>query len=137
MKSLFEMPMELSAKVLDMRMQRQNIVMSNLANIKTPQYKARRVEFEEELQSALGLDGKGRVTTTNPHHLPGAFDSDSFSAKAISDLKPRVIHGEDAVDLDKEMAVMAKNTLSYNALTTVLQKSFEGVKNIIADGGRS
>ena len=48
----------------------------------------------------------------------------------------RVIHGDDNVDLDKEMAVMAKNTLRYNTLTTVLKKSFDGLRDVINDGGR-
>ncbi len=95
------------------------------------------MEFEAELQAALGRDGKGKVTTTDAQHMPATFDAQTFTAKTASALKPRVILGEDSVDLDKEMAIMAKNTLGYNALTTVVQKSFEGMKNIISDGGRS
>ncbi len=136
MKSLFSSHIHLQAKVLDMRLERQNVVAGNLANIKTPGYKARRLEFEDDLQRALGLDARGKMARTNDKHLPGKFDSKHFSADFIKDLKPRVVQGEDAVDLDKEMTTMAKNTLLYNTLITTLQKNFEGLKTAITEGGR-
>ena len=89
----------------------------------------------ERERTAARLDGPEAVPLFAGFMM--AAIASGKSAKAASNLKPRVIHGEDAVNMDKEMAIMAKNTLSYNALTTVLQKGFEGVKNVIADGGRS
>ncbi|SDB12223.1 flagellar basal-body rod protein FlgB [Desulfonatronum thiosulfatophilum] len=136
MKSLFGSHIHLQAKVLDMRLERQNVVAGNLANIKTPGYKARSLEFEEDLQRALGLDARGKMTRTNASHMPAEFDAKNFSADFIKDLKPRVTQGEDAVDLDKEMTTMAKNTLLYNTLITTLQKNFEGLKTVITEGGR-
>lgn len=136
MKSLFGSHIQLQGKVLDMRLERQNVVAGNLANIKTPGYRARRLEFEEDLQRALGLDAPGGMTRTNPGHLPAKFDARTFSAEFIKDLQPRVVQGEDSVDLDKEMTTMAKNTLLYNTLITTLQKNFEGLKNVITEGGR-
>ncbi len=136
MKSLFGRHIHLQAKVLDMRLERQNVVAGNLANIKTPGYKARRLEFEEDLQAALGLASQGKMTRTNPNHLPAKFDPNSFSADFIKNMRPRVVQGEDAVDLDKEMTAMAKNTLLYNTVVTTLHKNFEGLKTIISEGGR-
>ncbi|WP_045219203.1 flagellar basal body rod protein FlgB [Desulfonatronum thioautotrophicum] len=136
MKGLFGAHIHLQGKVLDMRLERQNVVAGNLANIKTPGYKARRLEFEEDLQRALGLDARGKMTRTATGHLPAEFDVNTFSADFIKDLKPRVVQGEDAVDLDKEMTTMAKNTLLYNTLITTLQKNFEGLKTVITEGGR-
>lgn len=134
MKSLFSSHVELSAKVIDMQLKRQNVVMSNLANIKTPNYKARTLEFEEDLQKALNLDARGKMTRTSGTHMPSVFDPDNFGPTWEKAFKPRVVHGEDQVDLDKEMAKMAKNTMQYNTLTTVLKRNFEGLKRIIQDG---
>ncbi|RQD67540.1 MAG: flagellar basal body rod protein FlgB [Desulfonatronovibrio sp. MSAO_Bac4] len=136
MKSLFGTHIHVTSKVLDMRLERQNVVSSNLANVTTPGYKARRVEFEEALQSALGLDGKGTVSRTDKMHIPAKFDPKSFGADFIKSIEPRVYQGEDSVDLDKEMAVMAKNTLMYNALAQIQHKNFEGIKTVITEGGR-
>ncbi len=136
MKPLFGPHIQVTSRVLDMRLERQNVVSSNLANIKTPGYKARRVEFEERLQAALDLDGKGKVARTDQRHLPAVFDSKSFGADFFKSIEPRVYQGEDAVDLDKEMSIMAQNTLMYNALSQVMHKNFEGLKSAITEGGR-
>lgn len=136
MKSLFGDYIHVTSRVLDMRLERQNVVASNLANIKTPGYKARRVEFEDKLQSALSIDGKGTMTRTDNNHMPAAFDPRRFGSNFFKSIEPRVYQGEDAVDLDKEMSIMAKNTLMYNALSQIQHKNFEGLKSAITEGGR-
>lgn len=136
MKSLFSTHVNLTGKVLDMRLKRQNVVMSNLANITTPEYKAKRLEFEEDLQAALNLDARGKVSRTSGRHMPSTFSPDSFGPDLDIGFKHRIIHGEDNVDLDKEMTTMAKNTMMYNALVTVLRKNFEGLQTILTEGGK-
>lgn len=134
MKSLFPSHIDLTAKVMDLRLQRQNIVSANLANINTPGYKARRLEFEQDLQAAL--DDSGTLAKTHPKHLPNAFAAESFAGNLTKEFEPRVVQGVDNVDLDTEMATMAKNNLLYNALATVIHKSFTGMKQTIQDGGK-
>ena len=136
MKGMFENYVGLTGKVLDLRLQRQNLVASNIANINTPGYKEKSLEFEGELQKALGLDAKGNMTKTSKMHIPTAFDAGTFNGKFLSNFEPRVVHGENAVDMDKEMVTMAKNTLQYNALTQVISKSFEGMNKVIQSGAR-
>ncbi|MCK9240721.1 flagellar basal body rod protein FlgB [Desulfocurvus sp.] len=136
MKSLFDSNVHLTGKVLDLRLQRQNVVMSNLANITTPNYKARRLEFEADLQAALNRDARGKITRTDEKHMPTVFAADGFRGDLVKGFKHRIIHGEDNVDLDKEMSVMAKNTLMYNALGTVLQKQFDGLATVITEGAK-
>lgn len=133
MKSLFNSQIGLVSRVMNMQLQRQNVIHSNLANIETPNYKPRELTFEDELQSALGLDMKGRMSTTSSGHMPAAFNPDNFGPEWEKQFKPRQIHGEDRVNMDKEMAKHAKNQLQYNALTQVLTKQFEGLSTIIQD----
>lgn len=137
MKNLIEPHVNLVGKVMNMQLQRQNVVMSNVANVKTPGYKARVLEFEEDLQSALNLDSRGKISRTHESHIPGGFDVDSFDARWDTELKPRIVHGEDRVNLDKEMATMAKTSLHYNALATVMKSNFDGLKQIITEGAKS
>ena len=136
MKSLFPDHLDLTAKVMDFQLQRQNIVSANLANINTPGYKARRLEFEKDLQAALGLAEGGAMAKTHPDHFPAAFSPEQTEASVTKSLTHRVIQGVDNVDLDTEMAAMAKNNLLYSTLTTVMQKNFAGMKQIIQDGGK-
>jgi flagellar basal-body rod protein FlgB len=134
MKSLFSSHIEVTAKVMDMRLKRQNVVMSNMANIGTPNYKVRTLEFEQQLQNALGLGMNGRVTRTSGQHMPSTFDPKNFGPEWTKEFKPRLVHGEDNVDLDKEMAKMAKNNMLYNTLAQVIKGNFMGLKKIITEG---
>ena len=136
MKSLIEPHVNLVGKVMNMQLQRQNVVMSNVANVKTPGYKPRVLEFEDELQSALNLDAKGRLTRTHEKHIPSKFDPNTFGASWDEELKPRIVHGEDRVNLDKEMTLMAKTSMQYNAMTTVIKSNFDGLKQIISEGSK-
>ncbi len=136
MKEIFEPHLQLTGKVMDLRLDRQNLVMGNLANISTPRYKPRRMEFEKELQSALGLDERGKMARTDEGHLPAVFDAQGFKGQALQEFKPRYTFGQDPVDLDKEMAILQKNTLLYNTLATVMQSSLSGMNKVIAEGGR-
>ncbi len=136
MKSLFESHVTLVGKVLDMQMQRQNVIMSNIANVDTPKYKPLTLDFEDTLQKALGLDMNGEMTRTSKLHMPTAFDPNSFQPEWEKAVEPRVAHGEDRVNLDKEMVKMAKNTLQYNALAQVIRGNLEGIKTAIAEGAK-
>jgi flagellar basal-body rod protein FlgB len=136
MKGLFERQIDVVEKVLDLRLERQNVVTSNIANVNTPKYKSRRVEFEEDLQAALNQDAKGRMVRTDPRHLPFEFDVNGFNGKSLTEYKPRMVHGEDTVDLDKEMASLAKNSMMYNALSDIEAKNFTNLQTVIQEGGK-
>ncbi|MFU2207885.1 flagellar basal body rod protein FlgB [Solidesulfovibrio sp. C21] len=136
MKSVFPTNTDLLGKVMDLRLERQNVVMSNLANQDVPAYKAHRLEFEHELQSALGLETQGKLTRTGSKHLSQEFSPATFEGNIEMGWKPRVVAGLDSVNMDKEMSIMAKNTLMYNALTEITKKGFEGMQKVIAEGGK-
>ena len=148
MKSIVEPHVRLIGTVMDMQLQRQNVIMGNIANVNTPKYKPRELEFEAsvveidepefeaELQSALNLDAKGKVARTAEGHMPAAFDPDGFGPEWSKQFTPRVVHGEDRVNLDKEMVKMAKNNLQYTALAQITKSSFEGIRNIITEGSK-
>jgi len=134
MKSLFSTHLNLVGKVLDMQLQRQNVIASNLANINTPNYRPRELAFEKELQKALGLDQQGNMSRTASGHIPTNFDPNKFDSEWEKKFVPRQIHGEDRVNLDKEMTKLAKNQLHYAALSQIIGKTFEGMKTAIQEG---
>lgn len=134
MKSLFESNLGLLGSVMDMQLKRQNVVMSNLANIRTPGYKPRVLEFEKDLQAALGTDAKGKLSRTNEKHMPSTFDPSTFSPSWSEKFVPRRVNGEDRVDLDKEMGNLAKTSMQYNALSQIIKSNFDGLRNIITEG---
>lgn len=134
MKSLFSSQIGLVGTVMNMQLERQNVIAGNLANIDTPNYKPRELSFEKELQTALGQDMEGQMSRTSAEHIPSTFDASSFRPEWSEAFKPRLIHGEDRVNLDKEMAKHSKNQLQFTALAQVLTKTFEGMHTVIQDG---
>jgi flagellar basal-body rod protein FlgB len=136
MTSMFPEHLDLLGKTLDLHMERQNVVMSNLANMDVPAFKARRLDFEKELQAALDIGDGGRMTRTQSGHMPVAFNAEGFEGKLDMRWKPRVVAGLDSVNLESEMNIMAKNTLMYNALTDLTKRGFEGLQKAITEGGK-
>ena len=136
MRGLFEHHLNITAKVMDLRLQRQNIVTGNIANVNTPGYRARRLEFENQLQAALNQDALGKMTRTTQDHLPATFNVDGFKGEGLDDFRAREIYGQDEVSLEKEMATNTKNTMMYNALASVIKKSFDGMTKVIQEGSK-
>lgn len=74
MKSLDQDHMQLVSRVMDMQLQRQNVIMGNITNVNTPNYKPLELTFEKELQQALNLDAKGKISRTSSEHIPSVFE---------------------------------------------------------------
>ncbi|MFW5791668.1 MAG: flagellar basal body rod protein FlgB, partial [Desulfohalobiaceae bacterium] len=69
-------------------------------------------------------------------HMPVAFSPGAQGSLVVHEPAARLVQGLDSVDLDKEMAAMAKNTMLYNAVSTILHNNFTGMKDIITQGAR-
>ena len=68
--------------------------------------------------------------------MPARFDAKTFAPEIDHAFKPRRVFGEDRVNIDKEMANMAKVNLNYSTLATVTTKGYEGIKDIIQEGSK-
>ena len=53
MSGLFDNTITALDKSVDMRLVKQNLINSNIANAETPGYKAKKVDFEEALAKAI------------------------------------------------------------------------------------
>lgn len=117
---------------------RQEVVANNIANINTPNYVKKTVEFEEILAQEIYGDtkpeGKVSLVRTNDKHLPIKH----LNVKAVPTLAEdrssimRVDHNN--VDIDIEMATLAKNQIYYNALSTQLGGYISRLRNAITSG---
>jgi flagellar basal-body rod protein FlgB len=120
----------------------------NLANIDTPRYKRKSVEFESQLQryrqSRRGWANQD-LAATQPLHM-GLPDLDrtqpyhmAIGPRAIDELRPVEWRSQTTsyrndgnnVDVDYEMTLLAQNEMTYNALATFLRNKFEGLKSVI------
>lgn len=113
---------------------RNQVISNNIANVDTPGFKRSIVRFEDILADALsGKSFAGYVT--NPRHIP-------IGNENVENLQP-VVEKVDGtsyrmdgnnVDIDNEMAQLAKNNVWYDALITRISGEFNGIRDVINSG---
>jgi flagellar basal-body rod protein FlgB len=109
---------------------KQKAIAQNIANVDTPNYKAKEVlknTFQSELRDAM------IANRTNVRHLEF---TNQASSKFPVVYKPSSIynHNGNSVDIDKEMAELAENQIYYNALIERLNGKFNTLKTVITGG---
>src|SRR4051812_68261 len=73
------------ADALKLQAKRTEVIADNLANVDTPGYKARDIDFRAAMASAGGADSPVKLTTTNPGHV-----STDSSSGTDSNMKYRI-----------------------------------------------
>lgn len=121
-------------KALDAAWLRNETISNNIANVNTPGFKKSYVKFEEYLSDSLsqfqisGIKksdkfipiGKGSGTIPEP-----GIEQESFTSMK---------RDKNNVDVDVEMAELAKNTIKYNAVIAQLTKEFSKIKLAMNSG---
>ena len=125
-------------KALDAAWLRNEVLSHNIANVDTPTYTRKDVDFEKYLRYALYGDLDDLIVNRK-HNFRFSKQTD------IDSIKPRVmdeystmamrIDGNN-VDIDEEMAQMAKNTIRYNVIIENLNSKFAKIQHAISEGRR-
>ncbi len=109
---------------------KQKAIAQNIANVDTPNYKAKEVlkpSFQSELQFAM------RANRTDARHLEFT-NSSGARAAVVTRPNSQYNHNGNSVDIDKEMAELAENQIYYNALIERLNGKFNTLKTVISGG---
>ena len=106
---------------LTMRDLRQKIISANIANAETPGFHARKLDFEDNLARALDLDGKRHIDVA-PGDLGAKSSLSGFSPEIYEDPDGDVSNDGNTVNLEKEMASQAENSIMYKAALNLINK---------------
>lgn len=130
---IFGKTIGLLENLLDLRAKRHNLILSNIANQDTPHYKAKDLNFIDELRSAVKSDG-GNLTATSPGHIGWNGGGTHVEGRIIT--KPSMTIGLDqnSVNIDRELADLAENGIMYNATAQIIGSKFKMLKNAIREG---
>jgi flagellar basal-body rod protein FlgB len=101
---------------------RSGVLASNIANVDTPNYKARDVSFSQVLGTEMGL------ATTDPKHLLGSSSEGSVVPRT-DDTQPWADGNN--VELDQEVAKMTENAMFFQAGITLLTKKVQMYKSAL------
>ena len=134
-QGIFSGTIPLLEKTLDLRSIRHNLIISNVANMDTPNYKAFDIVIKEELEKAMGAGKNIKLEKTGPGHLSGRETCPgNVKSRAAGDQQFTIRCDGNSVDIDREMANLSENNLMYNALAQIISRKFEGLKNVIKEG---
>ncbi len=112
---------------LDYASAKNKVISQNIANIDTPGYKAKSVEFKSVLESTL------EAKRTNPKHIP--FQNESLVPYRIREQQSTSYnHNGNNVDIDKEMTELAKNQIYYQALVDRINGKFNSIETVLKGG---
>ncbi|MEO6422589.1 MAG: flagellar basal body rod protein FlgB [Candidatus Nitrotoga sp.] len=116
MVSKIDNALQFNRTVLNLRSARQELIASNIANVDTPNYKARDIDFAKTLQGAIsGNTVKLQMAATAPQHLSNGTGKNVMGAPVMYRNAVQPSADGNTVDMDVERAQFADNALRYEA----------------------
>jgi flagellar basal-body rod protein FlgB len=134
MKGLFDNTISALNQNLNLRLENQNVISSNVANADTPGFKSKAVSFEHAMRDAMNTQEGIKLEATDPDHF-GSRGPEGVVADVYED--PNGIESLDGntVDRANEMAKMKENEILYNASIEALRKKLGMLEYGISEGG--
>lgn len=111
------------AKALVLRDQRSSQLAHNLANVSTPNYKARDIDFNEVLAQSMSSSAQ-QMIVDNPNHIDGQTN---FAGQLKYRTPSHVSLDGNTVDKDLEITEFARNAISYQASLTFLDNKIKSM----------
>ncbi len=133
MGNLFDKTTLALAASANLRQLRHSVTATNIANAETPGFVAKKVDFEDALARALGVEGMNTPEGSQPEHF-------SMGTGAISKTKADVYDNPDVsknndgntVDLEREMSNLAENSIMYKAAVQLINKKMAALKYAVS-----
>lgn len=125
------------ATALVFRGQRQALIASNIANADTPNYQARDISFSAALEDANRVLPAAPMATTSPGHLaPSLVAPRSTLRFAQHALQSQTGLDSNTVDMDRERASFAQNSILHQLAVASLDDELKEFKMAITDPRR-
>lgn len=110
---------------LDLRLVRNQLISSNVANVDTPGYKARDLDFSRVL---AGETEQLALRTRDERHLTDGEDGTGLPVRqSAGTARP----DGNNVQIEEEMLKLTQNNIEYNALVQFISKYLSGVRRTI------
>lgn len=136
---------------LDGLMQRQKAISANIANAETPGYQRKEVSFESQLNNIMkaeDIQEQTKIANSTMSYVMTSFDQlddgDSYLKSAYNNFSPEIkidnseVASSDGnnVNLESEMAELAKNGTKYTVISNLEGKKFSGMSELIKGAGQ-
>lgn len=115
-------------KMLDLAAYRHKLISGNLANSMTPGYAAKDIDFQKEMNEALGNGPVLKMETSNPMHISNAGPQDKIKVIEHDAESREELNG---VDVDEEMTNMSVNQMRYTIGAHLVQRKMSFFRKVI------
>jgi flagellar basal-body rod protein FlgB len=131
---------QLAKQALTYRTIRQDMISSNLANVNTPYYRPKDINFEDAMAREKAKIFKQKeempLTETHGYHFKD-FGFEDYSKPEIFFRDGHMARNDgNSVDVDIESTEMSKNNIMYNALINGLKKDSMIMRTVIESSGK-
>ncbi len=116
-------------KLADLASLRHKLVASNVANVNTPGYEKRTMEFDQELRKALDKPRLAGAVTDKMHIELGNHPNRAPEIERVK--KSENDTGINSVDIDQELADLAQNQITFEFGADMLARKFKSLKSAI------
>jgi len=125
-------------KALDAASLRQQVIANNMSNVNTPGFQAQTVAFEGHLREAMDADqADGKDDDVSPKGVVDPeFNVEGAAGWTKASLKPTVEAKQGPMNINNEMANLAKNQIMYNALATKISGVYGSLKWVVENSSR-
>jgi flagellar basal-body rod protein FlgB len=114
---------DIIGKALDIRTSCHKVISGNIANVETPGYKEKNVDFKKEIDRVIH-DGTSSLIGSNVEVTENT-ENDGLSS----------IDGN-TVNVENEIVKLTENQVMYHSLVQVAAKRFSMMKFLISEGKR-
>lgn len=114
-------------KAADASWLRNDILANNLANVDTPGYKRKDIDFESQLRRALGSSRYESVDSKVSHVASTELEGRVYTDAANFSYR---LDGNN-VDIDTENVELASNQIKYNGLMSGINQEFANLKMVM------
>ena len=128
----------LAEKALDLRSKRMELISGNLANVDTPGYLAKDIDFEQTLADAVAGSRNESMTATSSSHISMNMDRISEAEGQLIFRRPvgNLSPDGNTVDLDREVTKLAENEIHYRTAAKMLKRRLGALRYAIDEVGR-
>ncbi len=126
----------LLGKALDVYTLRQKVISSNIANITTVGYRAKSVTFEDQIAGSM-QENVISPAVTDQGHIAGAAPAAATGSQIVEAPTENSLSGDplasglNNVDIDNEMANLAKNQIRFKFAARLLTDTFRDIQDSI------
>ena len=108
---------DLVEKALNLRAQYHKVLAGNIANVETPNYKEKDIDFQREMERNVGSLTSMDIKESSDGDVIGSIDGNT-------------------VNMENQIVKLTENSMFFTSLVQVISKKFSMMKYAISEGKR-